>query len=320
MNKERNPAIDALRGFAVICMVIGNFMMGLTWFPTWLKHAPDIGFTFVDLGAPAFVFIIGLNYVASVQRRLDEDGTRGMIQHFVVRYFAILGLGALFGAGQVLLKINGETINWGVLQAIGVAGLVTLSFIRLPSWTRLLIGLSLLAGYQTLLDRIWLANVLDSPHGGMFGSLSWAGLLILATVLADLYHRQPHGWTRLLIGSGISIALALILNMWVVISKNRVSAPYVLLTLGLSGWFFCLFQILVERFRWKMSLFLIWGRNPLLLYVLHLFLQGLLTLPFATIWGASPPPWLVFTQEIFLVGILSLLAMWLDKRKIYISL
>lgn len=320
MNDQRLDSIDAFRGFAVICMVVGNFLLGLVWIPAWLKHSPDIGYTFVDLGAPAFIFVIGLNFVTSVQRRLEKDGTRGMVQHFVVRYFAILGIGALFGAGQVLLGINGVTVNWGVLQAIGVAGLATLIVIRLPSWERLLIGLAMLAGYQFMLDRFWLTTVLASPHGGMYGSLSWAALLILSTVLADIYHGQKNSLVKLLGASSLSIAAALILMTWFAVSKNRVSATYMLLSLGLSGWFFCLFTILVDRLHWNLTFFRVWGRNPLTLYLLSLLLQGLLTLPFANLLGAFTPPWLVFIQVVLLTGVLTWIASQLDRKKIYISI
>jgi len=320
MKVERLDSIDAFRGFAVICMVIGNFLLGLVWIPTWLKHTPDIGYTFVDLGAPAFVFVIGLNYVISVRRRLEKDGSWLMTQHFLVRYFAILGIGALLGAGQVLLKIDGVNVNWGVLQAIGVAGLVTLIVIRLPAWLRLLIGLALLGGYQFMLDRFWLLTVLSSPHGGMLGSLSWAALLILSTVLADLYHRQKRGFIQLLAASSLSILLALVLTTWFAISKNRVSATYILLSLGLSGWFFCLFHLLVDRFHWNLALFIVWGRNPLILYVLHLLLQGLLTLPFASSLGALTPAWLVFIQVILLLSILTFIARSLDRKRLYFSI
>jgi len=320
MKDQRVASIDAFRGFAVICMVIGNVLLGLVWIPTWLKHAPDIGFTFVDLGAPAFMFVIGLNYVSSVQRRLEKDGALQMTLHFVVRYFAILGIGALFGAGQALFQIEGVTVNWGVLQAIGTAGLVTLIFIRLPGWQRLLIGLGLLAFYQVMLDKFWLATVLASPHGGMYGSLSWSALLILSTVLADLYYQLKNGVIKLLGASSLSILAALVLLGWCVISKNRVSASYILLTLGLSGWFFCLFTVLIDRLGWNLSWFRTWGRNPLLLYVLSLLLQGLLTLPLAGWFGAQTPAWLVFIQVALLLGVLTWLARLLDRRKIFISL
>ena len=320
MMEQRSRTIDAFRGFALICMVIGNFLLGVVWVPAWLKHAPDIGFTIVDLGAPAFMFVIGLNYVTSARRRFEKDGSVAATQHFVVRYLAILGLGSLFGAGQVLLQVNEISINWGVLQAIGFAGLVTLPVIRWRSWQRLLIGLVLLFAYQFMLDRFWLANVLASPHGGMLGSVSWAALLILSTVLADLVHRPTKGYAYLLTASTFSILLALILATWFPISKNRVSSTFVLFALGWSGWFFCLFHILVYRFRWNLSLLVMWGRNPLILYILHLMLQGLLTLPFMSTWGPNAPPWLVFIQVSLLLVALSFFARLLDKKKMYFSL
>jgi predicted acyltransferase len=320
MSAQRDRTIDALRGFALIGMVIGNFLLGIVWVPGWLKHATDIGFTFVDLGAPAFMFVIGLNYVTSARRRFQEDGSAAAIQHFVIRYLAILGLGSIFGAGQVLLQINEVSINWGVLQAIGAAGLVTLLFIRWGSWQRLLLGLLILAAYQFLLDRFWLENVLASPHGGMLGSVSWAALLILSTVLADLYHRRDRWFYSVLAASTLSIVLALVLSTWFPISKNRVSPSFVLLSLGLSGWFLCLFHLLVERLGWNLNLLVMWGRNPLLLYVLHLLLQGLLTLPFKAVWGAAEPPGLVFIQISLLLVVLSYIARLLDRRKMYFSL
>ena len=56
-----------------------------------------------------------------------------------------------------------------------------------PAFPRPIVGLVLLAGYQILMSRLWLAQVLAAPHGGPAGALGWTGLLILCTVCADLY-------------------------------------------------------------------------------------------------------------------------------------
>lgn len=312
--------IDAFRGFALICMVIGKFLLGVVWVPAWLKHSPDIGFTIVDLGAPAFMFVIGLNYVTSASRRFEKDGSVAATQHFLIRYLAIFGLGSLFGAGQILLRVNEISINRGVLQAIGVSGLMTLLIIRQRLWQRLLIGFVLLFAYQFMLNNYWLTNVLASPHGGSLGSLSWGALLILSTVLADLVHRKARWIPSLLTASTITILLALVLANWFPISKNRVSSSYVLFALGLSGWFLCLFHILVDRLHWNLYLLVVWGRNPLILYVLHLFLQGMLTLPIKSTWSVYAPPWLFFIQVSLLLMTLSFLAMFLDKKKVYFSI
>ncbi|MBA4375287.1 MAG: hypothetical protein C0401_03825 [Anaerolinea sp.] len=319
MKPERSDSIDVFRGLAVLGMVIANFIAGVIWIPGWLKHASDIGYTIIDLVAPMFIFAIGLTYAVSARRRLESDGAWKMMQHFVARFAAILGFGALFGAGEVLLQVDGQVINWGVLQAIGVAGLVTLVFIHTNTLTRLLSGLALLALYHFLLQRFWLADVLASPHGGLYGAVSWSAMLILATALADLYHREKPGHSNLIAASAIALGLGLALTLWFPISKNRVSAPYVLVSLGLSGLLFSAFHLLVERLKWRLSLLVIWGRNPLILYVLHLLLLGFVALPELPAWYRQAPVWLVVVQGALLLGILTAIAWWLDKKKKYLS-
>ncbi|UCD97847.1 MAG: DUF1624 domain-containing protein [Chloroflexota bacterium] len=321
MDNRRLDSIDAFRGFAILGMMVGNFIAGVNWIPSWLKHAPDIGYTIADLGAPAFIFAIGLTYGISTRRRLEKDGKWNMTKHFVVRYFAILGMGALFSAGQILMQVDNVTINWGVMQAIGVAGLVTLTVIRLPYQLRFLIGLVLLSVYQFMLNRYWLANVLASPHGGLYGSMAWASMLILATVIADLYFLENRGYRNLVIASTLAILVAFTLSvLWFPISKNRVSASYVLLSLGLSGFIFTLFDLVTERFNLQLHTLVICGRNPLILYLLHLFLLAFLTLPDVPGWYQSASPWLVLIQGIALLSAIVGMASLLDRKRIYLSI
>ena len=300
-------------------MVLANYLAGVEWIPPMLKHAKDVGFTIIDLVAPMFIFAIGLTYGLSARQRLEHDGAGRMYQHFIIRFFALLGMGALFSAGEVLLQVDNQTINWGVLQAIGVAGLVTLIFIRTPTWARLTVGLALLAVYQLLLDHFWLATVLSNPHGGLLGSISWSGMLLLATVLADLFFSQRHGLRRLALSSTAAVGLALLLTLWAPVSKNRVSAPYVLLSLGLSGLIFCACYILVERFKLRSRLLVLWGRNPLVMYLLHMILLGVVYLPGVPTIYAQASPWLVAVEALTLLGLLTWVAWWMDKRKVYFS-
>lgn len=319
ISSQRLASLDLFRGLAILGMVLANYLAGVEWISPWLKHAKDAGFTVTDLVAPMFIFAIGLTYGGSFRRRLARDGAGKTYQHFVARFAALLGMGALFSAGEVLLGVDGQTVNWGVLQAIGVAGLVTLIILRLPTWARLLSGLGILAFYQFMLNTFWLARILSEPHGGLLGSISWTSMLVLATVFADVFFRQ-NGQRRLLALSAGSVLLGLLLSTVFVISKNRVSPSYVLLSLGLSGLIFSTCQILVEKFRLKSQLLLLWGRNPLVLYLLHMLLLGLVYLPNIPALYAQAPFWLVIIEAVALVGILTWVACLLEKKKIYISL
>lgn len=317
---SRFESIDIFRGLAILGMVLANYLAGVEWISPWLKHANDSGFTVADLVAPMFIFAIGLTYRRSFNKRFSRDGALKTYQHFITRFFALLGMGALFSAGEILLGVDGQTVNWGVLQAIGVAGLVVLVFICTSTWLRLAAGAFILAAYQILLDNFWLGTVLASPHGGLLGSISWAGMLLLATVLADLFYSSFKDTRRFNFVCFAFVLAGLGLTFWFPVSKNRVSLPYVLLSLGLSGMIFYACQILVEKFHLNSRLLALWGRNPLAMYLLHLLLLGIVYLPDVPVLYSQAPLWLVIIEAVFLLGGLTWVAWRMDKKKIHFSL
>jgi predicted acyltransferase len=314
-NTGRIDAIDQFRGFAILLMVVFNYLSGIDTLPAWMKHVPDIGMNFPDLGTPVFVFAIGLTYGLSFRRRRKKNGLAATIGHFIRRYLSFIGLGAIITAGQSALGIKTELLDWGVLQSIGVAGLLTLSVISTPTWARMGVGLGLLGLYQILLDNIWLDLVLGSQHGGLPGSLSWAAILILATVLADIFHDQ----NRRRYFPWLSLAFFLagfILGILVPVSKNRVSASYDLITLGFSGLAFSIFYL--SNFR--LTFFSAWGRNPLLLYLLAFLVTGLFVLPGVPWWYVEAPLWLIGTQALILLLMLSGVAIYWEKKGFIFSM
>jgi predicted acyltransferase len=316
---KRISAIDQFRGFAILTMVLANYMGGVKLIPAWLKHAPDIGLTVIDLVAPFFIFAIGLTFGLSFRRRLERDGAGKTYSHFATRYLALVGVGALMSAGETAVGANPAGIDWGVLQAIGVAGLLALAVIRLPTIYRWLIGAGVLVIYQIVLDNFLLNLTLRSPHGGLFGSVSWGAMLILGTTLADMFHdaskRKWFYWASLAV-LVIGIGLAFLLP----VSKHRVSSTYVLISTGASALLFALFHLLAERFKINLHLLNAWGKNPLALYVLHYMLIGIFYLPGIPAWYTAAPLWLVLLEMAFLITMLTLIAYWMEQRKIFISL
>jgi predicted acyltransferase len=311
---ERLEAIDHFRGFAIVTMVLANYLAGIRWIPNWLKHAPDIGLTVIDLVAPFFIFAIGLTYNLSFQRRLNRFGPKATYQHFFTRFMALVGLGAIFSTGEIWFGQNPGGVNWGVLQAIGVAGLITLPLLKIPTTWRVTAGLVLLGGYQLLLDRFWLSTVLHSPHGGLGGSLGWAAMMILATGLADLYHNQPKGRKAYFWAALLTLVFGAALMIWVPVSKNRVSASYVLISMGASSVLFAVLHWIVEQRHLTLPLLAMWGQNSLVLYTLHSLLLGLMVLPGNPGWYAEAPAWLVGIQILGLLGIMSLVSWYLHRK------
>jgi predicted acyltransferase len=318
-SSSRLLSIDQFRGLSILLMVLANYLAGVNIIPTWLKHAPDIGLTVIDLIAPFFIFAIGLTYGLSWNRRAANHGIWKAYQHFFTRFMAIAGIGAILSAGEIWLKVDGTTINWGVLQAIGVAGILTLTMIRLPTVWRAVIGLGLLAGYQLMLNTFWLADVLQAPHGGLPGSISWGGMMILATVLADFFHdpsKRSFFPPLSLLTLGIGIAMA----FFIPISKNQVSFSYDLISLGVSALVFILLDWVIKARKIHSTLLEAWGKNSLVLYVLHLLLLGIFFLPGIPGWYSDAPLWLVILQAIGLVGALSIIGLWLERKQIFLSL
>ena len=317
---SRLAAIDQFRGFSILLMVLADYLGDVERVPAWLKHAPDAGYTVIDLIAPMFIFAIGLTFGISFRRRLARDGAWRTYEHFITRNLALIGLGALLTLGGNMSGIYKSTVPWGLLQAIGAAGLLTLVVIRLPAGWRWAIGLGLLAFYQVMLDRYWLAAVMEAVHTGPWGALSWGAMLILATALADLYHDETRGrraypWVALLV-TVAGLALAFL----VPVSKTRASASYALLSLGLSALVFYGFHLLEARLGFRLQVLSDWGMNPLLLYLLHGVLIGVFFLPPIPGWYVQAPIWLVILQAAALLGILSLVGRYLRKRGLFFTL
>lgn len=310
----RDLGIDRFRGALVWLMVAGNLLGGIASVPDVIKHTPDIGLSVADLVAPAFVFAIGINLGPSFRRRLRAGGAAVAYGHFVLRDLSLLGIGAIISAGG---GIVGQATSWGVLQALGEAGLVALLVIRLNLWWRFAIGAALLIGYQIVLDAWALPSVLGAIQGGFVGGLSWGALLVLSTAVADLWR---HGLGQLAIGSAILAGVAIITVFLVPVSKNRVSLSYVLVTLAVAAVAFLLTELGSRIVPQRAGYLAWWGENPLALYLIHLLVLGLVTLPPIPGWYEGAPLWLAGIQLVLVMGICSLAAWWLHRRRLRVRL
>jgi predicted acyltransferase len=317
---ERLQSIDQFRGFTIIAMVAVNFLAGVRAVPAWLKHAPDIGLTFTDLVAPFFILAIGLTYGLSFARRAECDGLKAAYEHFAKRFFTLMALGFIMRLGEIWTGVATNNANWGVLQAIGLAGLVALLVIRLPWWAKFAVGGGGLAVYQVLVNTFMGDGILALPHGGVPGAASWACMLILGCGAGDVFHRfQPKIRNLGIMGAAFA-ATGLLLALVVPVSKNRVSASYTLLATGLGLVLFLGFYLLNDKARIRLPLLGAWGKNPLLLYVLHQVLLAIWVLPAVGWWYADAPLWLAAIQLACLLTAMSALAVFMAKKKFAVAL
>jgi hypothetical protein len=146
-------------------------------------------------------------------------------------------------------------------------------------------------------------------------------MLILASVLADWYYEGTKGQRYFVLGSVASLGLGILLSIWVEVSQYFVSASYVLIGLGASGIIFAVFHLLTERLRVRLPILIAWGKNPLVLYLLHYWIWVFVFLkPLASTWHHQAPLWLIFLQAGGFIGVLSLVAWYMDRRGWIISL
>lgn len=264
MANQRNLAIDRYRGLAVIFMVFVDSLLDTPAIPAWLKHPADAGFTFADIVAPMFLFAIAATYRQSFLRRAEKGGAYA---HFTTRYLALIGLGTVFCAG-------GIAFTWGVLQAIGAAGLITLLVIKLPPLARAGIGCGLLLAYQLACNFVPALRdlVFEGDHGGFLGSLSWGALLILATAMIDFYNK---GIKPFLLATGALSLLATGSLFLAPIAKTRVSASYVLVSLVICAVLYFLVNLISGKLPFKSDITIWWGENSLLMFLLQLIFVGI---------------------------------------------
>ena len=317
---ERLEAIDQFRGLAIFLMVLADYLNNVPITPAWLKHAEDIGYTIIDLIAPLFIFAIGLTFGLSFRRRYARQGAWKTYEHFIARNLALIGLGFLIILGGSLSQLADNTVNWGLLPALGMAGLITLLVIRLPSGWRWVIGLALLGMYQVLLDHYWLNDIVAATHNGPWGSLSWGAMLILSTAMADLFHEAGRGRQAFPWVAGFVTVIGIGLGYLIPISKHRASVSYTLLSLGLSALVFYGLFLINNRLKIHLPILTGWGRNALLLYLLHGIFIGILILPIYTGWISDVPVWFVALEALALLGMLSWIGHYLDKRGLYFVL
>ncbi|MCR4420913.1 MAG: heparan-alpha-glucosaminide N-acetyltransferase domain-containing protein [Exilispira sp.] len=317
---ERRVEIDYFRGFTIILMVFVNFIASGRSTPIWLKHAEDIGLTITDLIAPAFIFAIGLTYRSSFDRRLKEKGINYTYNHFISRFLAIIGIGSFFTAGAAIMAQNESQGCWGVLQAIGAAGLITLIFIKMNKFFRLFIGISLLVFYQIIMDKFFLKIILESAHGGLIASISWASLLIISTFFAELFYYDKIKKFYYLIVCILFLIFGIGISRYFPISKHRVSISYILISLSISG--ICLFIFfLITKIKFlKLNFLIWWGHNPLFLYLMHMILLGVTFIPQNQRIFLTAPFEIILLEFSFFFLILSISAYLLFRKKIYIKI
>lgn len=231
--EKRADALDALRGFAIITMILSGTIpfSGPAALPGWMYHAqlpppdhvfnPNLpGITWVDLVFPFFLFAMGAAFPFALKKRIEQGipywklSLQAIQRGFLLVVFAIF----LQHSKPYALSGNPETFHW-IIGLVGFA-ILFLIYYRYPKTfnPKLVLAVKIITGIGTvilfsqltytkgtgfLLSRsdiiiLVLANV------ALFGSIIWLltkdQLLIRLSILAILLafrvtHNIEGSWT-----------------------------------------------------------------------------------------------------------------------------
>jgi predicted acyltransferase len=278
--RRRVVAIDVVRGFSVVILLLAVHPGPRDGLPLHLGHHEWAGLTFADTIFPLFLFAVGASMPFS-----ERASTPGR----VLRRVAVL---TLIGIVLVTLK-NRELTLPGVLQHIAVAYLLAWLVLRLPRRAQLAVWAALVLGtwlaYELLHDpgvdpwgrRGTFAHLANEPFFGRFATEGVPQTLISTiNVLAGAVAgrvvaggadgraalRRVAPWAVAYIGLGVAMAAFVPLN------KHIWTPSFAVLTVGTSFAYFALALWLVDvrgGGRWVRPLIVL-GSNAIAVYVLTL--------------------------------------------------
>jgi len=192
---KRINALDALRGLAVLAMVLSGVIPFNGTLPAWMYHAqfpppthqfnPKIaGLTWVDLVFPIFIFSLGTAIPIALSRRLSQGWTHLEISLGIVKRGFLLGTFAIVLQHFRPTVINPESTpeKWQ-LALIGF-GILFLMFVQLPmaipKWINLAVNLIGWVAAIAILTQI------QYPHNAKFPEFSLYRSDIILLVLTNL--------------------------------------------------------------------------------------------------------------------------------------
>lgn len=295
---KRLMSLDILRGITVCGMILVNNAGGRYSYAP-LRHSVWNGLTPCDLVFPFFLFMVGISTCISL-RKFDFRPSGEVIKKIFRRMFLIILIGIGIGwfghiCGGDFLPIDSLRIP-GVLQRIGLCyGVVSLLVIyvnhRYIPW----IAVGVLVIYSVLLltcngyscdDTNFIAIADRAVFGqahlytkspidpeGLVGSISSIAHTLIGFMCGKLLLENIPISKKLLymmVAAVVMLLLGYALSGWMPINKRVWSTTYVLVT---CGWASVLLAVLiyiidVRQLNKGWTFFLVFGMNPLFLYVL----------------------------------------------------
>lgn len=293
----RLAALDDLRGATIVGMILVN-SPGNEQAYTWLQHAPWNGWTPADFVFPGFLVILGISLALSLGRRKDRSASASSLFRRAMRRSVIIFALGLISNVVLYDPAQGFRIM-GVLQRISLcyAACAWLYLYSSHRW-RAIATVALLGGYWILtdghidpvsnlacrFDRWVLGRHMFAPlydPEGLLSTISAAATALMG-VLAGEYLRESASLhkksIRLLWTGAAATFLGWLWSFVLPLNKHLWTSSYALFTGGmvLSTLGALIWLTEIRGFRFWARPFEVFGRNPLLCYMLSGVIYGAL--------------------------------------------
>ena len=297
--ERRLLSLDIFRGCIIVAMLLVNNPGENGTSYRMLTHAAWNGYTFADVIAPGFLWVIGISMVFALRRRLIRGEKKyrifiNIIRRSVVIYFLGMAINLLLVYDQENIW---STLNYsGVLQRIAAAYLISgtiylvaglkgqiiwiltgctlywflINTISVPGFGNG--DLNLEGNVAFYLDNLILGDHSEPGHSIMSLLTSTATIsigVLTGAVLNTKLDERKKCWLLL----AISLSLLLtgeVLGLWIPINRRLWTPSFTLLTAGLNTMAFTAIFWLVEVKEYKAwgKFFVIFGLNPIIIFVL----------------------------------------------------
>jgi predicted acyltransferase len=306
---ERMVSLDVFRGLTIAGMILVNNPGSWSHVYPPLAHAEWHGWTPTDLIFPFFLFIVGVAITLSLEPRLERGDDRAEMLAKIIRRTLILFALGLFLSGFPYYKLSTIRIP-GVLQRIALCYcFASLIFLRTKVVGQVVATALLLIAYWLLMTLVPVpgfgAGVLDTEgnlaayvdnlllHGHLWKP-TWDPEGILSTIPAiatTLLGILTGHWLRSertlgekvrgLVPAGVAgVVVGLIMDVWFPINKGLWTSSYVVFTAGMA-WLVlggCYWVVDGKGFKRVFAPFVIFGMNPIIVFVLSGVVARLMTL------------------------------------------
>ncbi|TMA79317.1 MAG: DUF1624 domain-containing protein [Deltaproteobacteria bacterium] len=269
--------LDTARALAVVAMLVANLVnVFAAERPYWLGHNLGDELLPLDLPAPIFQFLIGFSLVLFLERR-GRQTERRRARWLAARRFLLL---VALGVGLDAVAAQRVEIRWGVLQTLGMGGIVAVALSELPD--------ALIVAIAAVITATHYGPGNNEVHRSLLDCLPFMPITLIGYVVGrplakgDLFGYERRAVTVAL--GGLTLAVALRLT-GVPFNKVIGTSSFVLLAIAASASLIAMLSRLeVRGWRFPDSLVRL-GASALTAWVLQYILVY-----YPIIYVFGPPP------------------------------